>query len=65
MTPALFDLTRALDHAISREADAFPAAYRAQGDALAALVKADVRERLLVAEDDAERERLCKRWLRS
>lgn len=65
MTPQLHDLTRALTHQIAREVEVAPAAYRANAATLAALEHADVRERLLAAEDDAEREHICKLWLRS
>lgn len=64
MTPALADLTRALDFRIRREVELAPAEYKANAETLAALEQADVRERLWTAEDDAEREQLCKDWLR-
>lgn len=58
---ALADLTLALHGLITREvAHDAPAEYRAEVDALE---HADAAERMLAAEDDAERETLLRRWL--
>lgn len=58
---ALADLTLALNGLIAREvAHAAPAEFRAEVEALE---HADARERMLVAENDAERETLLRRWL--